>query len=267
MFSITGRGNWKGARTQRAEPETQGGKWTIQAGKTLTKDTVYTEIHLKRQNNEIIKHSPCFSGFDFNRSYNWPSWQVQRRSCPLWTSHPIHLLNTFPLRWCSMLCAHFLYFFSSIWKQFSDLLSCHVFHLKPKPKSYSTARARLQEPIDLDELISPSESEKEEDEWRPEKNEKARRGSKKSKMTGVRFQFKIWIAYIFQRLYRQLFVYRLVPHKQFKTGMHVMNTRYLTCLWHGNIIVRFLLQPELGLFCFDALGSWVWVHSDKQLSF
>ncbi|KAI7795730.1 kinesin family member 4 [Triplophysa rosa] len=55
---------------------------------------------------------------------------------------------------------------------------------KPKPKSYSTARARLQEPIDLDELISPSESEKEEDEWRPEKNEKARRGSKKSKMTG-----------------------------------------------------------------------------------
>ncbi|XP_056586746.1 kinesin family member 4 [Triplophysa dalaica] len=55
---------------------------------------------------------------------------------------------------------------------------------KPKPKSYSTARARLQEPIDLDELISPSESEKEEDEWRPEKNEKARRCSKKSKMTG-----------------------------------------------------------------------------------
>nr|XP_055035853.1 chromosome-associated kinesin KIF4A-like isoform X4 [Misgurnus anguillicaudatus] len=55
---------------------------------------------------------------------------------------------------------------------------------KPKPKSYSTARARLQEPIDLDELISPSESEKEEDEWRPEKTERARRSSKKSKVTG-----------------------------------------------------------------------------------
>ncbi|XP_067232121.1 kinesin family member 4 isoform X1 [Chanodichthys erythropterus] len=55
---------------------------------------------------------------------------------------------------------------------------------KPKARSYSTARARLQEPIDLDELISPSESEKEEDEWRPEKNDRTRRGSKKSKMNG-----------------------------------------------------------------------------------
>ncbi|XP_073680996.1 kinesin family member 4 [Garra rufa] len=55
---------------------------------------------------------------------------------------------------------------------------------KPKTKIYSTARARLQEPIDLDELISPSESEKEEDEWRPEKHDRARRGSKKSKMNG-----------------------------------------------------------------------------------
>ncbi|XP_077053410.1 kinesin family member 4 [Siphateles boraxobius] len=55
---------------------------------------------------------------------------------------------------------------------------------KPKAKSYSTARARLQEPIDLDELISPSESEKEEDEWRPEKNDRTRRGSKKSKTNG-----------------------------------------------------------------------------------
>ncbi|XP_072518024.1 kinesin family member 4 [Salminus brasiliensis] len=55
---------------------------------------------------------------------------------------------------------------------------------KPKAKSYSTARAPLQEPIiDIDELVSPSESEKEEDEWRPEK-EKTRRGSRKSKMTG-----------------------------------------------------------------------------------
>ncbi|XP_016432019.1 chromosome-associated kinesin KIF4-like [Sinocyclocheilus rhinocerous] len=59
---------------------------------------------------------------------------------------------------------------------------------KPKAKTYSTARARLQEPIDLDELINsldePSESEKEEDEWRPEKSDRARRGSKKSKMNG-----------------------------------------------------------------------------------
>uniref|UniRef100_A0A9J7X3Z8 Kinesin motor domain-containing protein n=1 Tax=Cyprinus carpio carpio TaxID=630221 RepID=A0A9J7X3Z8_CYPCA len=55
---------------------------------------------------------------------------------------------------------------------------------KPKAKIYSTARARLQEPIDLDELISPSESEKEEDDWRPEKSDRSRRGSKKSKMNG-----------------------------------------------------------------------------------
>ncbi|KAK2826935.1 hypothetical protein Q7C36_017861 [Tachysurus vachellii] len=59
-------------------------------------------------------------------------------------------------------------------------------YVPPKPKAkLSTARAPLQEPtIDLDELVSPSESEKEEDEWRPEKKERSRRGSKKSKMTG-----------------------------------------------------------------------------------
>ncbi|XP_060792516.1 kinesin family member 4 [Neoarius graeffei] len=58
-------------------------------------------------------------------------------------------------------------------------------YVPPKPKAkMSTARAPLQEPIiDLDELVSPSESE-EEDEWRPDKKEKNRRGSKKSKMTG-----------------------------------------------------------------------------------
>ncbi|XP_036444905.1 kinesin family member 4 [Colossoma macropomum] len=56
---------------------------------------------------------------------------------------------------------------------------------KPKAKSYSTARAPLQEPIiDLDELVSPSESEREEEEWLPEKKEKSRRGPRKSKMTG-----------------------------------------------------------------------------------
>uniref|UniRef100_W5LM61 Kinesin family member 4 n=1 Tax=Astyanax mexicanus TaxID=7994 RepID=W5LM61_ASTMX len=55
---------------------------------------------------------------------------------------------------------------------------------KPKAKSYSTARAPLQEPvIELDDLVSPSESEKEEDEWRPEKG-KTRKGSRKSKVTG-----------------------------------------------------------------------------------
>ncbi|KAI5096917.1 kinesin family member 4 [Silurus meridionalis] len=59
-------------------------------------------------------------------------------------------------------------------------------YIPPKPKSKtSTARAPLQEPtIDLDELVSPSESEKEEDEWRPEKKERNKRGSKKCKMTG-----------------------------------------------------------------------------------
>ncbi|KAG7321201.1 hypothetical protein KOW79_015616 [Hemibagrus wyckioides] len=59
-------------------------------------------------------------------------------------------------------------------------------YIPPKPKAKSsTARAPLQEPtIDLDELVSPSESEKEDDEWRPEKRERSRRGSKKSKMTG-----------------------------------------------------------------------------------
>lgn len=42
--------------------------------------------------------------------------------------------------------------------------------------------------INVEELISPSEdeNEEEEDEWRPEKNEKGRRISKKSKATGVR---------------------------------------------------------------------------------
>ncbi|TRY62448.1 hypothetical protein DNTS_035802 [Danionella cerebrum] len=55
---------------------------------------------------------------------------------------------------------------------------------KPKPRSFSTARARQYEPIDLDELISPSESEKEDDDWRPEKNDKTRRVSKKAKLNG-----------------------------------------------------------------------------------
>ncbi|XP_076850877.1 kinesin family member 4 [Brachyhypopomus gauderio] len=52
---------------------------------------------------------------------------------------------------------------------------------KPKAKRSSTARVPLKEPtIDLDALVSSSESE---EEWRPEK-EKNHRGSKKSKMTG-----------------------------------------------------------------------------------
>ncbi|XP_066502729.1 kinesin family member 4 [Hoplias malabaricus] len=55
---------------------------------------------------------------------------------------------------------------------------------KPKAKGHSTARAPLQEPIDFEELVSPSEPEDEEDEWRPEKKGKGRRGSRKSKMTG-----------------------------------------------------------------------------------
>ncbi|XP_030649696.1 kinesin family member 4 isoform X2 [Chanos chanos] len=60
-------------------------------------------------------------------------------------------------------------------------------YIPPKPKGsrFSTARPPLQEaPIDLEELMSPSESEREEDEWRPDRKEKTRRVSKKTKATG-----------------------------------------------------------------------------------
>ncbi|XP_071384275.1 chromosome-associated kinesin KIF4-like isoform X1 [Centroberyx affinis] len=57
---------------------------------------------------------------------------------------------------------------------------------KPKGKRFTTAKAPLKTAINVEELMSASEdeNEEEEDEWRPEKNEKGRRNSKKSKATG-----------------------------------------------------------------------------------
>ncbi|XP_013871888.1 kinesin family member 4 [Austrofundulus limnaeus] len=57
---------------------------------------------------------------------------------------------------------------------------------KPKVKRYTTAKAKLNTTITVEELLSPSEDEieEEEDEWRPEKVEKERRSSRKSKTTG-----------------------------------------------------------------------------------
>ncbi|XP_068457502.1 kinesin family member 4 isoform X2 [Clinocottus analis] len=57
---------------------------------------------------------------------------------------------------------------------------------KPKGKRFTTARAPLNTTIDIEELMSPSEDETdgEPDEWRPEKHEKMRRTSKKTKATG-----------------------------------------------------------------------------------
>uniref|UniRef100_A0AAQ5ZNY2 Kinesin motor domain-containing protein n=1 Tax=Amphiprion ocellaris TaxID=80972 RepID=A0AAQ5ZNY2_AMPOC len=57
---------------------------------------------------------------------------------------------------------------------------------KPRGKRFTTAKAPLNQTINVEELMSPSEDEKEEeeDEWQPEKPEKGRRTSKKSKTTG-----------------------------------------------------------------------------------
>ncbi|XP_058484145.1 kinesin family member 4 [Solea solea] len=57
---------------------------------------------------------------------------------------------------------------------------------KPKGKRFTTAKAPLNMAIKIEDLISPSEdeNEQEEEEWRPEKPEKGRRASKKSKATG-----------------------------------------------------------------------------------
>ncbi|XP_029030298.1 kinesin family member 4 isoform X2 [Betta splendens] len=52
---------------------------------------------------------------------------------------------------------------------------------KPKGKRFTTAKARQNMTINVEELISSSESENEEDEWHPEKG---RRISKKTKATG-----------------------------------------------------------------------------------
>uniref|UniRef100_A0A671TPQ1 Kinesin family member 4 n=1 Tax=Sparus aurata TaxID=8175 RepID=A0A671TPQ1_SPAAU len=57
---------------------------------------------------------------------------------------------------------------------------------KPKAKRFTTAKAPLSAAINIEELMSPSEDEhdQEEDEWRPEKPEKCRRTSKKTKAVG-----------------------------------------------------------------------------------
>ncbi|XP_072231049.1 kinesin family member 4 [Leuresthes tenuis] len=56
---------------------------------------------------------------------------------------------------------------------------------KPKPKRLTTAKAPVNAAIDVAELMSPSEDDEEEaDEWRPEKTQKARRPSKKTRSTG-----------------------------------------------------------------------------------
>uniref|UniRef100_H3CZM4 Kinesin family member 4 n=1 Tax=Tetraodon nigroviridis TaxID=99883 RepID=H3CZM4_TETNG len=57
---------------------------------------------------------------------------------------------------------------------------------KPKGKRFTTAKAPQSTTISIEELMSPSENEsdEEEDEWRPEKPEKGRRASKKTKATG-----------------------------------------------------------------------------------
>lgn len=59
---------------------------------------------------------------------------------------------------------------------------------KPKTKRFTTAKASQSTAIKVEELISPSEDEndEEEEEWCPEKAEKGRRISKKTKATGVR---------------------------------------------------------------------------------
>lgn len=59
-------------------------------------------------------------------------------------------------------------------------------YIPPKPKAKSsTARMPLQESvIDLHDLVSTSESEKEEEEWKPDKKEANKRGSRRSKVTG-----------------------------------------------------------------------------------
>lgn len=57
---------------------------------------------------------------------------------------------------------------------------------KPKSKRFTTAKAPGNMTINIEELMSPSEEENDEegDEWHPDKLEKGRRNSKKSKTTG-----------------------------------------------------------------------------------
>lgn len=63
-----------------------------------------------------------------------------------------------------------------------------VFFLSPQPKGkrFTTAKVPQSTTIYIEDLMSPSENEsEEEEEWRPEKPEKGRRVSKKTKATGV----------------------------------------------------------------------------------
>lgn len=68
--------------------------------------------------------------------------------------------------------------------------------LKPKVKRFTTAKAPQNTTISVEELMSPSEGENEEepeeDEWCPVKPERARRVSKKPKATGVSSVAPCW---------------------------------------------------------------------------
>lgn len=68
--------------------------------------------------------------------------------------------------------------------------ACVFNQLKPKGKRFTTAKATQNMAINIEELMSPSEDDDddEEDEWHPEKSEKGRRVSKKTKTTGVSSQ-------------------------------------------------------------------------------
>lgn len=96
----------------------------------------------------------------------------------------IHL-STFLQRWVYREFSLKPYFYNSVFQTwtFFGLLNSR----KPKGKRYTTAKAPQIATINIEELISPSENEsdEEEDEWRPEKPEKGRRVSKKTKAFGV----------------------------------------------------------------------------------
>lgn len=65
-------------------------------------------------------------------------------------------------------------------------LFCVLLSPQPKGKRFTTAKAPQNTTIYIEQLMSPSEDEsEEEEEWRPEKLEKGRRVSKKTKATGV----------------------------------------------------------------------------------
>lgn len=92
----------------------------------------------------------------------------------------IHLIQNGPFSWTpGIVNRDVISFLCVCWISFSE---------KPKAKRFTTAKAPLSAAINIEELMSPSEDEhdQEEDEWRPEKPEKCRRTSKKTKAVGVR---------------------------------------------------------------------------------